>query len=345
MKIKVVIADTNIEYVSRLMRALEAEDNLSLSMFSDKKAFENAVSVQKYDIVIADPSMVQDTGTYKNVKLFILLHDEEYQGDKRIYERYRCVRKYQRASSLYKEALGYFAEVAAATYSYSMNKKCNVIGVYSPIGGSGKTTVALSIADSLASRGSRCIYISFESISSYGAVIELKGSKGIGEIFSSVDANINYEMKIESLIRKTEKGLMYFEDFENLLDIYEITSEDIEKVISRISASGLCEYIVIDMSTEFNKINRDIMELADKIAVVETTDMLGAEKIRRMFARRNILRNYEEKMQVILNKTSRSSTETGLEIVGRIGVLNGTGSDIISAVSRSMMIDIERVIQ
>lgn len=346
MKIKIAVADTDNEYVLRLLSALEMEDNLSLSMFSDKNAFVSAMASQKFDIVIADPSMLEDAGSFKNVKLTVALFDEEYQGSGKIFEVYKTVRKYQRASSIYKEVLGFFAEVASASMSYSVNKKCNIICVYSPAGGSGKTTVAISITDSLANRGVNALYLNFEPVSSYAAIMKKKAAKGIGDLFASLDTNINYEMKVESLIQKTDKGMLYFEDFDNLLDVYEVTSEDIEKLITIISGTGLCEYIVIDMGSEFSKINRDIMDLADKIIMVEPVDQLGSEKMNRMFSRRNILRNYEDKMQVILNRASNASTSvTGLEVIGKVSSFSGDSSEVIAAMSRSRMIDIEKVKQ
>lgn len=346
MKIKIAVADTDLEYVSRFMNALSSETNLSLSMFTDKNSFTASMLQGKYDIVIADPSMLNDQPNLKNVKLTVVLFDDEYQGDITVYSRYKTVRKYQRASNLYKEVLGYYAEIAATSMSYSMNGKCSVICVYSPVGGCGKTTVAVSIADLLANRGLNALYFGFEPISSYGAVFDQKTGKGIGELIGSLDSNINFDIKIESLLRRTDRGVLYFEDFENILDIYEVTVDDMEKLISVISASGLCDYLIIDMGTEYSRINREIMELADKVIIVESGNDMAKEKMKRLFSRKNLFRNFEDKIQIVLNRvSSQEKSITDYEVVGRLGKFEGNDLEVFRAMSRSRLIDIEKIKQ
>lgn len=281
MKIKIAIADTNETYARRLFEALQRQENLSLSVFTDKKRMESDLSSTRYDIILFDYSMYSGDGIFKNAKLSVLLYDEEAEQPYIGAGKYKVVKKYQRGSSIYKEVIGLYSEfVSDSVFFGRSGEQCRVLCVYSPVGGVGKTTVSMAIANTIANMGRNVMYLNFEPIPAYGSFMPLKGEKGMGALLAAIDGNGSFSLKLESLMKKTPQGIIYFEKFENLLDIYELTAEDVEKLIRMISETVKADFIIVDMGTQYDAVNRSIMDISDKIVFVERNDSIAEEKIR-----------------------------------------------------------------
>ena len=346
MKIKIAIADTNEVYAKRLFEALQRQENVFLSVFTDKENFEKGVSSTRYDIILFDYSMYSGDNLFKNSKLSVLLFDEDKEQPLINSGKYKIVKKYQRGSSIYKEIIGLYSEFVSDPVFFK-GERCHVISVYSPVGGCGKTTVAMALANSIVNKGRSVMYLNFESIASYGVFMTLKSGKGMGEIFAALDGSGSFNLKLESLIKKTPQGIMYFEKFENLLDIYEITSEDIEKLIRMIGESGKTNFIIIDMGTQFDMLNRSIMDFSDKIIFVERTDKLAKEKITAFAEHSSVKREYADKMFSVINFAAGNSDPSAAkcEVAGRITERKSSDAEeLVSYISRYSLIDVDMLI-
>lgn len=57
MILKIAIADSNEEYVSRILSVLEEYEDLNLSVFTDENTLEQALMSQKFDVLLFDASV------------------------------------------------------------------------------------------------------------------------------------------------------------------------------------------------------------------------------------------------------------------------------------------------
>ena len=348
MKIKIAIADSDEVYAKRLFEALQRQENLFLSVFTDKNKLEKGLASAKYDIILFDYSMYSGDSLFKNARLSVLLYDEYKEQPLIGSGRYKAVKKYQRGSNIYKEMLGLYSEfVSDPAFLGHSKEQCRVICVYSPIGGSGKTSVAIAIANSIANKGRNVMYLNFEPIASYGTFMELRGGKGMGELFAALDGSGSFALKLESLIKRTPQGIIYFEKFENLLDIYEITADDIEKLISMIGKSATADFIIIDMGAQFDLLARSIMDISDRIVFVERTDKPAKEKTAAFAAHSTVRREYNSKICSVINFAAGNSDTSAAkyEVVGRIAEKKTSGAEeLVSYISRYSLIDIDALI-
>lgn len=347
MKIKIAIADTNEIYANRLFEALGRQDNLFLSVFTDKERFEREISSTRYDIILFDYSMYSSDNLFKGAKLAVVLYDEDNEPTRIISEKYRTVKKYQRGSSIYKEVIGIYSEyVSDSAFLGRSKESCLIISVFSPIGGVGKTSAALAVANSLANKGRNVMYLNLEPFASYGAYLELKGGKGMGEVFAALDGNGSFDLKLKSLMKKTPQGVMYFEKFENLLDIYEITGEEVEKLIQMIGKIAIADYLIVDTGSDFNTINRSIMDISDKILLVERKGQAAEEKITAFMEHRTVKRDYSDKLCSVINfsEGKAEGSISGCEVVGHIPEKKASPEEIVSMISRYSYIDIDMLI-
>lgn len=347
MKIKIAIADTNETYARRLFEALQRQENLSLSVFTDKKRMESDLSSTRYDIILFDYSMYSGDGIFKNAKLSVLLYDEEAEQPYIGTGKYKVVKKYQRGSSIYKEVIGLYSEfVSDSVFFGRSGEQCRVLCVYSPAGGVGKTTVSMAIANTIANMGRNVMYLNFEPIPAYGSFMPLKGEKGMGALLAAIDGNGSFSLKLESLMKKTLQGIIYFEKFENLLDIYELTAEDVEKLIRMISETVKADFIIVDMGTQYDAVNRSIMDISDKIVFVERNDSIAEEKIRAFAAHPTVIREYADKICSVINFSESNSDKSAAkyEVAGRIPEKKTDADKLAAHISRYSLIDVDMLI-
>lgn len=345
MKIKIAIADSNETYAARLFDALQKQENLSISVYTNKEKMEKEITSVRYDIILFDHSMYSGDNLFKNSKLAVMLYDEDNELPSGFAGKFAFVKKFQRGSTIYKEVIGIYSEYVSDPFSNSTGH-CKVISFYSPVGGSGKTTLSLSVARSVANKGRSVMYLNFEPIASYGAYMPLKGSKGMGELMAALDSSGSFGLKLESLMQKTPQGIIYFEKFENILDIYEITSEDIEKLIRKINETGTADYIIIDMGISFDQLDRSILDISDKIVLAETPDKTAKEKIKKFSEHRTVMREYSDKICSVINFSNGASdmSAAGYEIAGRIPEKKCDPDELVSYISKYSLLDMDMLI-
>ena len=93
--------------------------------------------------------MIENTDDLKNVKLPILLIDETGTFNL-VFESQKKIVKYQRISKIYQAILENYAEVSGDSGNYySRIGVARLLAFYSPVGGSGKTTLSIATALSL----------------------------------------------------------------------------------------------------------------------------------------------------------------------------------------------------
>lgn len=67
MILKIAIADTNEEYVKRILSVLEEYEDLNLSVFTDENTLEQALMSQKFDVLLLMPVRMTDMRTAEKV--------------------------------------------------------------------------------------------------------------------------------------------------------------------------------------------------------------------------------------------------------------------------------------
>ena len=75
--------------------------------------------------------------------------------------------------------------------------------LFRSVGGCGKTTLALTATSKLAMRGFKTLYINFEDIASEDCYLPQIAEKGISELAGFLGSEINFPMKLQSLLQRS----------------------------------------------------------------------------------------------------------------------------------------------
>ncbi|MEY8524317.1 hypothetical protein AALA90_15020 [Lachnospiraceae bacterium 38-10] len=102
MNIKLAIADENEEYIERLLNVLKDYDDLSISVYTDKKNLEKALSEKYFDVLLFDMSVYEEQVSLGKTSLGIMLLDET-EDVLAGYNDFPKIKKYQRINKIYKK--------------------------------------------------------------------------------------------------------------------------------------------------------------------------------------------------------------------------------------------------
>lgn len=322
MIIKIAIADSNEEYVERLLNVLSGYDDLNLSVYTERYALEQALASKKFDVLLFDPSVYQGQLELGKDMVSVMMLDENADIPE-CCKAQKKVKKFQRISKIYQQILELYSEVCGDTGAIWGTGKTKVVSVYSPIGGVGKTTIALAIATRLAMQGKNTFYMSFEDIASEDSYLAQSAERGLSEVASYLGADINFTMKIQSLLQTKRDGLYYLNHFDSPNDVFEMSADEVSELITQVQNTGLFDAIIIDTGVSMNQKLLKIFEASDRIVLVEKSDDISLRKMKCFFEQTHIINEYGRKMNRVLNFNMGHGSKLSVDVplVGQINAV------------------------
>ncbi|MFD2046165.1 AAA family ATPase [Ornithinibacillus salinisoli] len=311
-KIRIVIADTNKEYLESLgayMRTSSNSNQFIVTYFSNNEALQGYMDQGEIvDILLISPEMkLQELQNLEDM-FVILLEDDVLasSGQSR-----PSVYRYQRLDQLVANILGlYYENNEEAGKLLDRTNQTTIISVYSPNGGTGKTTVAVNLCKQLALHESKVFYLNFETFNSTKLFLANEEGNPSLQIYYYVKTASNQLLSKIELLKKHDPYAMvdYFDIEINAEEMLELTKLDVKNLINGLLETGVYDYIVIDLDSTLHVRNRTAMNESDMIFWIVANDNVGILKTRslldeeeKLFGRENVIK---DKMSMILNKFS-----------------------------------------
>lgn len=347
MNISIAIADTNTEYTQRLTEGLQQYDELTIYVYTSAEKFRKAMDSKRFDVALFDPDICEEHLDFTGVKLPICLYGDEtvHAGN---YTKLIKTAKYQRISGIYKEIIRNFAEKADSSVEFDYSQNTTTVAVFSPVGGSGKTTVALAAASQLVGQGKTVLFVSTEQLDSSSCVNKKEEDGIVALVEAAADEHVNFELTIKGMIKQGLNGMYYIEGFERFADYDAITVGEIESVLNRIRRCGICDVLVVDMESNLNPMGRAIIELSDWVMIVEKAGELPLVKME-LFAQQAFVNEYKNKMVRIFNfaeNNSKYSTNLDIPVAGTVhNYGNLQLKDVIHAINKNREIVLDKIIK
>ncbi len=367
MNISIAIADTDRDYVSRLSEVLQQYDELTIHIYTNGQKLQQAIDDSRFDVVLFDPDISDTRLAFSSkVKLPVCLYSDEAHNAG-LYADLTQVIKYQRVSNIYKEVVKEYAEVAGYSADFDMSQSTFMLAVYSPVGGCGKTTVALALASAIAAKGTSVLFLNIEQLSSSFCVNPQKEAGIVSLVeLAEMDLNggsmgkkekggdpkekeqVNYGLKVKGLWKPGMDGMYYIEGFDRLADYDATTAEDMSTLLSKIKRSGVCSVIIIDMGSGLDAIGKAVLAEADRIAVIERAGELPAMKMK-LFAQQGIVNEHKNKMVRIYNfveSNSRYGSDLDVPLLGSIhNYGNAQLASVIHSIGKNGEIAVDQIMK
>lgn len=347
MNILLAIADSDRDYLKKISEELQGYQDLTIHVYTSADKLETAMESETFDVLMFDPDLSDARINFSKVKMPICLYSEEAEKTS-LYKECARISKYQRISRIYKEMIQAYAEKAGYSYETDHSGHMKVVAVYSPIGGSGKTTAALSIAGQAAKKGKQVLFLSLEALGS-SAILNTYQEPGIVALTEAAsDKNVNFELKIKGLVKQGTNQMYYVEGFERLADYHAVSGEEIENVIKQIQKSGVCDYLIVDLDSNSGAIEMAVMKLADKIVITEKPGELCSMKMQ-LFLQQGIVNEHKKKMLLIRNFAENNISYCSQNELEEAGLIHNYGNlqlkNTLHAIEKNGEIDIKKILE
>lgn len=205
------------------------------------------------------------------------------------------------------------------------------IAVYSPQGGSGKTTIALSLAHLFAKVNKKVLVVEYSQIAAISAHLQKEHtSKGISKLIDLMDDdNVNHELLKEAIseeITRYERNGIAFDLLlgASIIKMDKISRKHTNQLMSVLSDTPY-DLLIFDTQSEITEKNLSLFDAVNQIVMVSTPDISSGWKllqVKQLFKSIGI----EEKCVLTINKFSKllgfSTVELESELqIPLIGVL------------------------
>lgn len=317
MNINIAIADSNETYLKRLMDVLDAEKSLTISIFTDEEGLIKALEDRDYDVLLFDPDISDRKLNFYRTKLPICLYSP-YSKNHGLYSGIQSIKKYQRISNIYADVNRLYAEKAGDVFSPDKSSMTSVISVFSPVGGSGKTSVAMAIASKLKEEG-EVLFLSMEQLCGVDS-LNPPQDEGIVKLIENLKEDVNFEALLAGMRKHGFNDIYYISGFDKAVDYNEVSREDVRNLIVAIKKTGVFKYVVIDTESIIDERVMAILEGSDHIVVVSSSDDTSAEKIKKLPSQAVIMEN-SKKISMIFNKKKthvKSQSDYEWDVIGEV---------------------------
>ncbi len=123
---------------------------------------------------------------------------------------------------------------------------CKVIGLYTPLSGSGQTTLAVQMGEQLSKKG-KAILISFESFSALTRSFDSEAQQDISDMMYYADCERDKFCIYLEKIKIRKYGLDYIAPAKTAMQIKEMEADKVRDLIALLSEEAGYEYVILDL--------------------------------------------------------------------------------------------------
>lgn len=306
MKVRILIALSDNDYLERLSRVMSEKyaNLLEITVCSGEDSLRRLLQHDREDVALVDPELASSLDM-DAVRMPILLWDgmtDISAMDKSL----RIIKKYQRVSSIIAAVLEHYSTLP--NNDPVLEDGAEIITVWSPAGGCGKTTVAMAYAAQAASGGGKVIYLDLEPFSSVDVYFPA-GGKSISSVFERLDANP--ELLLQSVQQKDSgSGICYFSKPDNYDDINELTADDLKTLVN--ACAQICDTLVVDYSGPCNERAKALFAAARKVLLVVDGAAAGQKKWAQFCLQHSVFESIREKAVLVKNRGAAKTPANGV---------------------------------
>lgn len=326
MKIKLAILEKDTNYLRRIVSVFETKyaDKFEIYSFTDPAVAQESLDSAKIDVLIANDDFDIDAAALPKRCGFAYFVDSV---DVTVTKDQRAICKFQRAEQIYKQILGLYSETAGNISGIKLDDDTARIVLFaSPCGGVGSSTMAAACAAHFAAQGKRTLYLNLEKFGSADLFFSSEGQFDMSDIiFALKSKRANFSLKLESSVKQDTNGVYFFAQSKIALDMFELNSEELVRLISELKRIGSYDYLVIDTDFVMDEDNLPIYRLAHALVWVGDGSEISNHKIHRAYDALTVM---EQKADVPLtnricliynkfsNKSSQPAGDFGLRSIG-----------------------------
>ncbi len=188
------------------------------------------------------------------------------------------------------------------------------------------STMAAACALHFAAQGKKALYLDLERFGSSDSFFSAEGQFDMSDIiFALKSKKANLALKLESCVKQDPRGVYFYSQSKIALDMLELTTDDILRLINELRLTGSYNAIIVDLDFSIDRDALKVLRQMHSIVWVGDGSDISNTKLYRAF---NALSTMEQnadspltnRLQLIYNKfsskTSKSLEEIGIKNIG-----------------------------
>lgn len=297
-----IIADRDEDYLLAIEKKIlkEIGNQIELEVISDVNYFTQFFSTPKTAelMVVGEDLFTRELLKHNIAHVFILsetIHNIDDGSTMELSAEY--VNRYASTSEIFNQIVRFSRD--KLLQDTIQKKETQVVAFYSACGGTGKTAISLGLAKSLADKYLRVLYVSTESVQSFGFYMthhgDYLGEEGYRAIRSAgraVYANLKEHLRCE--------GFDYIPPMMTSLDARNISTDIYRYFVQGAKESKDYDYIIVDIEAGYSNERLELLSLADKIYIIVLPTKISVTKMQ--FLEQNISMNDKEKYVCVCNR-------------------------------------------
>lgn len=322
-RLKILIGDEDLAYVESLTGYLMEKYpyKFQVTFFTDLHRFQEFLigNENKTDIILAGKGFIDlmkklDYSCTDREHLVISIVEK---GD---FNRENSLYKYSNGHELVKNITQMYEMFMRADIAEKRQYETRVLAVYSPAGGTGKTAVTINLSRFFSKAGLRVFYLSLETINSSDYFLKtdeesMNNNNSSEEQYSLSKVLFALKQEDDNLNKMIKQATQYDNDYnigyflppDSFLELDELDSSGMKRLLEEIKQSGLFDVILIDLPCSFNYKNIALMEESHEILVIVTPEGIVLNKLTKFLKdiqlhQKIIAAGFLDKMTIIGNR-------------------------------------------
>ncbi len=319
------VFDSDEEYVTKLMSYMSDSRSVPLEIqgFTDKKRLKDYMQGNEVDILlIPEEELDDEIEAYETGEMMVLSEGDSSEDGKG----HKSICKYQSSENIVKEVMCYYADSPETELGILNAANTEIIGIYSPIRRSFRTSFAFALGEVLSER-EKVLYINLEEYSGFNQLLQKNFMMDISDlIFYIGQKKRNFPCKLASMVEKA--GLMDF--IPPVISPLDILSVDRETWNIFFNELCNCDYskIVVDISDSVSAF-LDILSYCKKIYMPVREDTVSKAKLEQYEAMLRIMERED-----IIDRTERLTIPFMNDLNGNLRTL---GDSSLGDFARSLL--------
>lgn len=271
------VADSGKAYAEAFMEYVNLKKShlFQVRICTKKDELVKALAGEEIEVLLISAEWYEACKDSIHQKCVILLSEGSLQKE---FSTYPAIYKYQSAENILREVMYYYSEQETGeTYFSGVQRDNRVIGVYSPIGGIGKTRFALTLGQILAER-QNVLYLNLEECS---GLVQFMGNSqwNISDLiyFLRQQNKTQFLYRLNSMVRKLNH-MDYILPCDSYMDFRQITVEEWQRLLYLIRTQSSYDSIILDMGNVMGH-ETELLRQCDGIYVPVRQDMISQAKI------------------------------------------------------------------
>jgi len=319
MNIKILLASSDSHYIQRLADVMSRTtittgDVMEISLFTDiekLKAYMETKSddegIKKYHIALVDEPIINELGSIVDIPtVHLLTNDIVLDGvHPKRWPEYAYIYKYQRVSAIVSKMFMTFSKLRGE------ERKGNrpVCAFFSPVGGSGASTLAASFAMAAVEEGIKPLFVSIEFFNTTELFFTdtHNTEQGLYDIFYVIAENGAVAAAIDTAKVQDKSGVFFLKKFPLWSEVAHIQPDEIEAFIDAARAAYGIDIVVLDLGSSFTGFMERALHHTDEIFLVSDTETTSQLKLNSFMAEGSMFKDFVGKTNLIYNKSRKGN--------------------------------------